>query len=86
MFKKAVNKISDKLMEEYRKKADDMDTLPGEDGKKRVRRKLDQFGQLVGLVVGQFNEVSDDTHMLLAQRADRVNMYRKTLFCFRRHP
>ena len=41
----------------------------------RVRRRLDQFGQLVGIVVGQFNEVSDDTHTLIEQMADsRVNM------------
>ena len=46
-----------------------MDTQLGEDGEKRVRKKLDQFGQLVGLVIGQFNEVSDDTHMLLEQMA-----------------
>ena len=52
-----------------------MDNLIGENGQKKVRRKLDQFGKLVGLVVGQFNEVSDDTHMLLEQMADsRVNL------------
>ena len=67
MFKKAVNKRADKLMEEYRKKADNMDTLMGEDKQKRVRKKLHQFGKLVGLVVGQFNEVSDDVHMLLSR-------------------
>ena len=74
-FKKAVNRRSDKLMEEYRKKADNMDKILGEGGQNRVRRRLDQFGQLVGLVVGQFNEVSDDTHKLLEHMADsRVNM------------
>ena len=41
-FKKAVNKRADMLMEEYRKKADDIDTLMGEDRQKRVRKKLDQ--------------------------------------------
>ena len=32
-----------------------------------MRKRLDQ---LVGLVVGQFNEMSDDIHMLLEQMAD----------------
>ena len=31
-----------------------------EEGDGRVRRKLDQFGDLLGLVVGRFNEVSND--------------------------
>ena len=57
-------------MEEYREKADDMDTLLGEEGQGIVRRRLDQFGVLVGLVVGQFNEASDDINMLLEQMAD----------------
>ena len=69
-FRKAVNRRADKLMDEYRNKANDMDNLLGEEGQGRVRRKLDQFGMLVGIVVGQFNEASDDTHMLLDQMAD----------------
>ena len=56
-------------MDEYRKKADNMDNLLGEGGQNRVRRRLDQFGQLMGLVVGQFNEVSEDTHKLIEQMA-----------------
>ena len=69
-FKKAVNIRADRLMEEYREKADDMDTLLGEEGQGIVRRRLDQFGVLVGLVVVQFNEASDDINMLLEQMAD----------------
>ena len=40
-------------MEEYRKKAGDMDQLLGEVGQGRVRRRLDQFGDLIGLVKWQ---------------------------------
>ena len=37
--------------------------------------KLDQFGLLVGLVNGQFNELSVDNHMLIEQMAvSRVNI------------
>ena len=57
-------------MDEYRKKAEGMDRLLGEQGQGRVRRKLDQFGHLIGLVIGLVNEGSDDTHMLIEQMAD----------------
>ena len=55
-------------MEEYRGKADKVDRLLGEEeeGKGRMRRRLDQFGELIGLVSGLFNEASNDTLMLLA--------------------
>ena len=45
-----------------------MDRLLGEEeeGKGRMRRRLDQFGELIGLVSGLFNEASNDTLMLLA--------------------
>ena len=69
-FVKAVNRRAGELMGEYRDKAANMDRLLGEEGQGRVRRRLDQFGELVGLVVGQFNEASGDTHMLLEQIAD----------------
>ena len=40
-----------------------------------MRRKLDQFGDLLGLVVGRFNEVSNDISNLLQSMAEsRVNM------------
>ena len=69
-FKKAVNRRAEKLMGEYRDKAEGMDRILGEEGQGRIRRRLDQYGELVGLVVGQFNEVSDDTHMLIEQLAE----------------
>ena len=47
------------LMDEYREKADKMD------GQGRVRTKLDEFGDLMGLVVGRFNEVSNDVNNLV---------------------
>ena len=55
------------LMEEYRGKADKVDRLLGEEeeGRGRVRRRLDQFGMLIGIVSGLFNEASSDTMMLL---------------------
>ena len=62
-------------MDEYRAKADKMDQLLGEEGQERVRRKLDQFGDLLGFVVGRFNEVSNDINNLIEIMADsRVNM------------
>ena len=44
-----------------------MDRLFGEEeeGRGRVRRRLDQFGELIGIVSGVFNEASSDTLMLL---------------------
>ena len=52
-----------------------MDQLLGEEGGGRVRRKLDQFGDLLGLVVGRFNEVSNDLSNLLESMAEsRVRM------------
>jgi len=45
------------LMEEYR--------LLGEEGDGRLRRKLDQFGDLLGLVVCRFRKASNDLNNLL---------------------
>ena len=70
VFWKAVNRRADKLMEEYRSKASIMHSLLREEEDNRVRRRLDQSGDMDGLVVGQFNEVSDNTHMLLEKMAD----------------
>ena len=65
-----MDKRADKLMGEYRDKAGKMDSLLGDStGHGRVRTHLDQFGELVGLVVGQFNEVSNDTHQLIDMMA-----------------
>ena len=69
-FRKGVNRRADLLMEEYRKKADEMDRLLGEEGQGRVRRRLDEFGDLLGLVFGQFGEASDDVHQLVEHLAD----------------
>ena len=74
-FKRAVDRRAGALMEEYREKADGMDKLLGEEGGGRVRRKLDQFGDLLGLVVGRFNEVSIDLNNLIENMAEsRVNL------------
>ena len=65
-FTRAVDKRVGKLMGEYQEKAEKVDRLLGEEeGRGRVRRRLDQFGPLIGLVSGAFNEVSSDTLMLL---------------------
>ena len=65
-FTRAVDARAGQLMGEYRKKAENMDRLLGEEeGRGRVRRRLDQFGELIGLVSGLFNEASLDTLMLL---------------------
>ena len=75
VFKRTVDKRAGNLIEEYRGKADNMDLLLGEEGQGRVRRKLDQFGDLLGLVVGRFNEVSNDVNNLIDVMADsRVKM------------
>ena len=43
------------------------------------RRKLDQFGELICVVVGTFNEVSTDTLVLLeAMAASRVSKIART--------
>ena len=61
-------------MGEYQEKADRMDILLGEeDGRGRVRRQLDIYGELVTIVVGKYAELSNDGHFLLeAMAASRV--------------
>ena len=57
-------------MGEYQAKADRMDTLLGEaGGSGRVRRRLDLFGELITVVVGKYNELSEGGHMLLEAMA-----------------
>ena len=61
------------LAGEYRKKARDVDrmyvgTPEGEVGP--VQRKLEQFGELQGLVVGAFSEGSEDLHSLVQALAE----------------
>ena len=59
-------------MEEYRSKADRMDRMLGEveEGRGRVRRQLDTYGDLLTIVVGKFLEVSEDAHRLMAAMAE----------------
>ena len=65
-FVRAVDKRAGQLMGEYQEKAEKVDRLMGEEeGRGKVRRRLDQFGDLIGLVTGSFNEASADTLMLL---------------------
>ena len=57
-------------MGEYQSKADRMDTLLGDGGGGgRVRRRLDLFGELITVVVGKHNELSEGGHMLLEAMA-----------------
>ena len=57
----------EEVRKEYRQKAERVDRLLGEEeeGRGRVRRRLDEFGQIVVIVAGMFNEHSSDTMMLL---------------------
>ena len=70
---RAVDRRANLLPGEYRKKARDVDrryvgTPEGEVGP--VERKLEQYGDLQGLVVGAFGEGSDDLHNLVQVMAE----------------
>ena len=52
-------------MGEYQRKADRMDALLGDGEGGRVRRQLDRYGDLITIVVGKYNELSEGGHMLL---------------------
>jgi hypothetical protein len=70
VFLKAVDRRAGELMEEYQDKADDMDAMLGEvDGGGPIRRQLDQYGELLTVVVGKFNELSSGGHDLLEAMA-----------------
>ena len=74
-FVHAVDKRAGELMGEYRYKAERMDRLLGEqeEGRGRVRSRLDEFGDLITIVVGKYNKLSNDGHKLLdAMAASRV--------------
>ena len=72
-----MNKRAKLLQAEYRKKARDTDrkygvTMEGTIGP--VERKLNQYGELQGLVVGAFGEGSEDLHTLVQTLAEsKVN-------------
>ena len=70
---KAVNRRAQLLPGEYIKKAKDIDqkiinTPAGERG--QVERRLDEFGNLKGLVFGAFGEASDDVHDMIDTLAE----------------
>ena len=70
---RAVDRRANLLSGEYRKKARDVDrqyvgTPEGEVGP--VERKLEQYGDLQGLVVGAFGEGSEDLHNLVQVLAE----------------
>ena len=72
-YAEAVDRRANLLQGEYRKKARDADIICGaRDGGEvgPVERKLLQFGDLVGLVVGAFGAVSEDMHYLIQKLAE----------------
>ena len=71
--RKAVDRRSGLLQGEYRRKAREADRMYGgcaPDVAGPVERKLAQFGEIVGLVVGAFGEGSEDVHYLIQQLAE----------------
>ena len=70
---KAVDSRANLLHGEYRKKAREADRICGDRNNGElgpVERKLLQFGNIVGLVVGAFGEVSEDLHYLIQKLAE----------------
>ena len=70
---KAVDRRANLLQSEYKRKAREADRLyvetpPGQIGP--VERKLNQYGDIVGLVVGAFGEASEDLHTLVQKLAE----------------
>lgn len=65
-FKRAVEARAEEVQREYQRKADRMDKMLGDrPGQGRVRSRLNEFGDLIPIVSGLFNEVNDGTHGLL---------------------
>ena len=79
-FCRAVDRRAGELMGEYQRKADRMDSLLGEEeGRGRVRRQLDLYGDLVTIVVGKYLELSEGGHKLLeAMACSRVALLERT--------
>ena len=70
---KAVDRRARLLHGEYKRKARDADQVYGNhsnEGAGPVERKLSQYGELVGLVVGAFGEGSEDLHNLVQKLAE----------------
>ena len=70
---KAVDRRSNLLQGEYRRKSKEADRLHAELTPEQVgpvERKLQQFGEIVGLVVGAFGEGSEDLHDLVQKLAE----------------
>ena len=67
-LQRAVERRAGQLMNEYRAKAERMDELLGQDG--RIRQQLDQYGDLITIVVGKYNELSEGGHKILEAVAE----------------
>ena len=74
-----MDKRAAKLPREYRSKARNIDQRclgVGEDQRGPLEQKLESFGDLQGIVIGQFGEGSQDLHKLLhtfaSEKADRL--------------
>ena len=66
-FKRTVDRRAAELQGEYEEKADGADRRIGEEevGRGRVRRRLEHFGPIIGILAGLFNETSTDSLLLL---------------------
>ena len=65
---RATNKRAQGLQADYRRKAKNLDkNIPGtsDQGRGPVERRLDEFGQIIGLCFGAWGEGSDDVHSLV---------------------
>ena len=76
-FKRAVEARAEEVIREYKAKADRMDELLGEQpGQGRVRARLDEFGEVIPIISGLFNEVNNSTMALIesmaASRVDKL--------------
>ena len=70
---KAVDRRANLIQGEYRRKAREADRISGDRDEETmgpVERKLLQFGDLLGLVVGAYGEGSEDLHSLIQNLAE----------------
>ena len=68
---------AEEVIREYRRKVDRMDEMLGEEpGRGRVRARLEEFGEVIPIVSGLFNEANDATAALIeamaSSRVERV--------------